>query len=165
MRHRLGITLGCLCLALGAAPASPAKEGLGLTPLRSTRLDVIQVLGYPSSDGSYYTPEGRVRLLMGFQPCEPRPRGGRDKVWESRNLVLAISLELSEPIPTDEIDFDWGKFLVRTDVVKEISYYQDEDEGVAYQVAGGKVIGITYEATKKDHREYSEKRGRCRRSS
>lgn len=165
MKRMTGIICTCLCLILCGDSDSFAKEWRGLAPLRSTRLDAIQVLGQPvynpvTNRLFYDTAEGQVSLLMIRQLDDPMPLGEPDSWYQLRNVVMAISLKLTRPIPMDEVEFDWHKFFVGTDEGQGDSFYSDENEGISYSVVNGRVVSVTYSPTKKELREWYKRRER-----
>ena len=148
MKLALSIITGPL-VALTLAPATPAKEWRGITPLRSTRAEVERLLGPPepasvySESGSVYVTEGeRVSIIYSRRPC--------DYGWRvPLDIVISIFVRPKKPPKLSDLKLDEKRYERRRDYnVETIRYYIDPGAGINYTVEspGDVVTAVEYYA-------------------
>jgi hypothetical protein len=146
---RLAIALS-LGLILFFGENASAREWRGITPLHSTRADVMRMLGPPTIDDYIYdVDEGRINITYAGKRCQQ----GLPADWGNWNVpagtVINIVVHLKNPISVSDLKVDLQKHYWYTDDVGA-AYYHDQKEGVHYTVMEGKVVDITYGPIEKD---------------
>ncbi len=132
-----------------AAPAF-GKTWRGITPLRSTRVDVERLLGAPEpgTQAVYKTTEEVVRVSYAVVQC--------DYGWRvAPGTVVSVLIHPATPIKLSEVKLDEKKFQKRRDVnLENVYYYLNEVEGINYTVdsVAGVVTAIEYYPMKRDKR-------------
>lgn len=129
--------------------AKPQSKGWhGIVPLRSTRADVIRLLGAPNVDGKYYEIDNYT-LYIDYSdgPCEKGKSG-----WNvPRDTVVRISLAPTKDLKYGDLKIDRKKYKKSKDgELPEIIYYTNDAEGITISVRGGEVRNIYYNPTSKD---------------
>lgn len=157
MRVKVIVSVVCLGVILVMAPVCLAKSWRGLTPLKSTRTEVEQLLGVAGQDNlvSYKLPEETV--YINYAPSEN---------WPFRiapGTVISITIFPRNKIPLTELDLrlsDFRREQGARDVAGESYIYRNELEGFTIETYNGRVTRVTYEPTR---REYLESRRRSKR--
>ena len=143
---RLGLSL---LLGLSLTNNSYAKPWRGIVPLRSTRADVLRILGKPSrSDYIYDFDEGTVRIMYARQRCEQGVPSGWGNWNVAPDTVINIWVEVDFPVKNLKIR-DLHKYKWYTDD-SLTTYYRLPAQGLEYEVQNQRVISITYGPTARD---------------
>jgi hypothetical protein len=136
-----------ISILLASSCPAVAKEWRGIVPLHSTRRDVERLLGPPRIDRTevvFYT-IGDEEIVITFSrgSCTAN-RGG----WNApHNTVLHISIEPKRRVNFTDLKLDLSKYKkVNDPEIKHLVYYNNDKEGISYQVDTGKgtAIDITY---------------------
>jgi hypothetical protein len=143
--------LWCASLVLAFVCSSFGQAWRGIVPLRSTRADVVRILGKPTRyDYIYDLDGGTVRIMYAKQRCEQGIPSG----WGNWNVppgtVIHISVEADFPVEKLKID-NLERYKWYTDDTLT-TYYRLPKQGIEYSVRYGRVTGITYGPTEKDKR-------------
>lgn len=144
----LQVTLTGLLVMLPIFAQSQQKGWRGIIPLRSTRADVIRLLGPPNIEGRLYELEGyRIFIDYSDGPCEK----GRSGWNVPRDTVLRISLAPNEDLKFSDLQIDEKKYKKAKDgELPDIFYYTNDQEGITISVSEGEVRNIYYDPTSKD---------------
>lgn len=122
----------------------------GIVPLRSTRADVIRLLGPPNMGNDLYEiDDHRVFFVYSDGPCEKGKSG-----WNvPRDTVVSISLAPNQDMKFSDLHIDKKKFKKHRDrELPNILYYTNEADGISISVSEGEVRDIYYTpASKDDH--------------
>ena len=139
------------CLLLILACGASAKEWRGITPLHSTRVDVLRAIGEPAfQDYVFDVEEGRATIRFSVQPCE-QSMTDRLASWRvSGDTVLDISLFLKRPVPVAELNLTEAEGYEQESDESGIVNYRNGKEGVIYTAAEGVVFSIVYGASERD---------------
>jgi len=131
----------CVC-TLCVVTLSYAKEWRGIVPLHSTREDVKRLLGPSAQPGErFYEFDDEVAVIQyASGSCVP---GG----WNvPLNTVLSIAVTPKSRLQLTDLGADFGRYKKSVDPkFGEISYYNDEEDGVTLQVSNEQVTRIFYE--------------------
>ena len=140
----------CLCIIILMADFSQAKEWRGIVPLHSTREDVKRLLGPSPEPGErFYEFENEVASIQYSSGlCEENIFGG----WNvPRDTVIRINVSPKSRLLFSALNLDLSRYKKSVDPkFAGIVYYNDEEEGFAYQVGHDEVDGIFYEPAAKD---------------
>jgi hypothetical protein len=121
----------------------------GIVPLRSTRADVIRLLGSPTIDGRYYEiDDNTVYIDYSDGPCEKGKSG-----WNvPRDTVVRISVAPNEDLKFSDLRINRKKFKQSRDgELPGIVYYTNDVQGITIAVSEGEVRNIYYRPTSKDN--------------
>lgn len=127
---------------------SQTKGWRGIIPLRSTRADVIRLLGPPNLDGGLYDVDNKtVDIEYSDGPCEK----GRSGWNVPRDTVVRISLAPNQDLKFSDLHIDKTKYKKSRDgELPDIFYYTNDAEGITISVSEGEVRNIYYDPTSKD---------------
>lgn len=126
-----------------------AQDWRKISPMISTRAEVETLLG--PADGAfaaiYKLKEGSLFIEYSSGPCRPERKGG----WNvPENVVVLVSFSPKNEPRIASLKLDLKKFRKVIDRhVIGIIYYINDEEGVTYQVQGGRVDTIEYGPAKK----------------
>lgn len=125
-----------------------------IVPLKSTRADVERLLG-PTKDAYfavYHLKEGVLDIEYSSGPCKPERKGG----WNvSKDVVITLNFSPQRRRRIGDLKLDPRKFRKVVDEhVIGILYYVNDEEGITYQVQGGKVDWVEYGPARKDEHLY-----------
>ena len=144
--HPLAFSL-LLVLSLGGRTFG--KPWRGIVPLRSTRADVLRILGKPSRlDYIYDFDAGTVRIMYARHRCEQGIPSGWGNWNVPADTVIHIWIEVDFPVKKLRIR-NLEKYKWYTDD-SLTTYYRLPSQGIEYEVQNRRVIGITYGPTEKD---------------
>ena len=152
------------CLALSVSPQMPSTtDWRGLSPLKSTRMNVEQTLGSPDRKGdnqmTYYLPDVAVVFYFSTNPkCEKKLP--YDSWNVTSDTVTAIDVSLRHPRLVAETEFDLREFKKiegPSDMVGRY-HYVNADGSFAFEGSDNYVSNYHYQPGSKQ-----EKR-RCERS-
>ena len=120
----------------------------GIVPLRSTRADVIRLLGSPNADGRYEIDNYVVHVDYSDGPCEPEKLG-----WNvPRGTVVSLSLSPNNTLKFADLKINKKKLKKSQDgELPEIFYYTNDRDGITVSVSEGEVRNIYYNPTSKDN--------------
>ena len=121
----------------------------GVVPLRSTRADVIRLLGPPNVDGRYYEIDNyTVHIDYSDGPCEKGKSG-----WNvPRDTVVSISLAPTHDLKFSDLQIDKKKYKRSKDgELPGIVYYTNDAEGITISISEGEVRNIYYNPTSKNN--------------
>jgi hypothetical protein len=121
----------------------------GIVPLKSTRADVVKILGKPSRFGYVYDfDKGAIRIMYSRKRCEQ----GLPSDWGNWNVPLdtVINISVDDDTPVEDLKIsNLEKYKWYTDD-SGTTYYHLKDKGIEYSVRDGRVTQITYGPTSKD---------------
>jgi hypothetical protein len=144
-------TVAGFCLLLILTCTTSASEWHGITPLRSTRIDVLRAIGAPAfEDYVFDVEEGRATIRFSVQPCE---QSVTDKLasWRvSGDTVLDIALFLKKPVPVAELNLTEAEGYQTEQDDTGVVNYRNSKEGVVYTAADGVVFSVLYGPSEKD---------------
>lgn len=140
-----------LITALLIAPTcsqQPPTVWHGIIPLRSTRADVIRLIGPPTGDGKYYEIDDyTVQIDYSDGPCEK----GRSGWNVPRDTVISISLAPNHDLKVSDLHLDKKNYRRSKDgELPGIVYYTNDAQGITISVSEGEVRNIYYNPTLKD---------------
>jgi hypothetical protein len=144
----LQTTLTALLLMVPTCPQRKPMGWHGVIPLRSTRADVVRLLGPPNVDGRYYEINNNtVHIDYSDGPCEKRKTG-----WNvPRDTVVSISLAPTNDLKFSELQIDKKKYKKSMDgELPNVVYYTNNAEGITISVSEDEVRNIYYSPTSKD---------------
>lgn len=139
----------CILLVPELTNQAFARSWRGIVPLRSTRADVLRILGKPTRLESVYDfDEGTVRIMYARERCEQ----GIPSDWGNWNVapdtVINIWVEVDFPVKKLGIrNLDRYKWYTDDSLT---TYYRLPEQGLEYEVQNHRVIGITYGPTESD---------------
>lgn len=125
-----------------------------IVPLKSTRAEVERLLG--TTTGAYFAQyelkQGSLFIEYSSGPCRPERKGG----WNvPRDVVIMVNFSPKNRTRIADLKLDPKKFrTIVDDHVIGILYYVNDEEGITYQVQGGKIDFIEYHPAKKDEHLY-----------
>jgi hypothetical protein len=140
----------CFFMLFATVGLSKGKDWRGITPLQSTREDVIRLLGYSDAPCGCAYDLGDETVSMNYSdgPCEKGMPGG----WNvPRDTVISILVNLiARPFLAD-LNIDEKKYekVIDHHVIGNI-YYVDKEEGVTIGTYEGRVNWIGYTPAAKD---------------
>jgi hypothetical protein len=136
--------LPCVCLILLVAASADAKPWRRIVPLHSTRADVKRRLGKPNPRNNQheFKTERAFIFYSDGTPCAKAPEGA----WNvPRDTVVSILVTPKTGLRLSALKLDLQKYKKVTDPeVKTRTRYQNEEEGITYEVfeGGGKNDGL-----------------------
>jgi hypothetical protein len=142
----------CICFLLNFYGLSQAKEWHGIVPLHSTRKDVEQLIGPPTTPGGrIYNLENEVVLIdYSDGPCEQ----GWPFGWNvPQDTVTAITVNPRKMISLSELGIDLSGYQkVQDEEVRTVLYYVNGEEGVHIESRTLKpiVVSVIYTPAAKD---------------
>jgi hypothetical protein len=125
-----------------------SKGWRGITPLHSTREDVIRLLGRPDKLGDLYNLTNDVVLISySTGTCN---EGG---VWNvPRDTVQRITVSPKKPFVITELDVDLAEYTTIADKhLRGIVYYNNAKEGIQIQTHQKKVTSVHYVPSANDN--------------
>lgn len=142
------VPLICLLIVIPMLVQAQSKGWRGIIPLRSTRTDVIRLLGPPNVDGRFYEIDNKtVHIDYSDGPCET----GRSGWNVPRDTVVSISLAPNQDLKFSDLHIDEKKYKKSKDgELPDILYYTNDAEGITISVSEGEVRNIYYNPTSKD---------------
>lgn len=159
------ILSSCLMVTFGFSCF--AREWRGIVPLRSTRAEVIKLLGPPRhlmwDYRDYFDVENAVVTFSWIDsdcrrtyPLEP------DASIQLNDLVLGISLRLKQPVPERELHLPEGK-LYFTDCLGGGAHSSCifMDDGFSYSTSNLGVTGLSYGPTQNDFKTWEQTHRGC----
>ena len=146
----LQVNLICLLFAVPMSTQAQHKGWRGIIPLRSTRADVIRLLGPPNLDGRLYEIDNKtVHIDYSDGPCQK----GRSGWNVPRDTVVRISLAPNQDLMFSDLHIDQKKYKKSEDgELAGIFYYTNDAEGITISVSQGEVRNIYYNPTSRDDR-------------
>ena len=142
------LTLSFLLLLFFISVGS-AKAWRGIVPLKSTRADVLRILGKPSRlDYIYDLDEGTVRIMYARQRCAQGIPSGWGNWNVAPDTVINIRVEVDFPVKKLPIR-NLQRYKWYTDD-SLTTYYRLNAQGLEYEVQSQRVVGITYGPTTRD---------------
>lgn len=144
----LQVTFISLLIAVPMSAQAQSKGWRGIIPLRSTRADVIRLLGPPNLDGRLYEIDNKtVHIDYSDGPCQK----GRSGWNVPRDTVVSISLAPNQDLKFSDLHIDERKYKKSKDgELPDIFYYTNDAEGITIEVSEGEVRSIYYNPTSKD---------------
>jgi hypothetical protein len=141
LRRSLVVSIGGVVVAFLAAHLAYGKEWRGITPLRSTRADVVRILGQSKGPGDLYNLANET-VLITYSNGMCREGG----VWNvPRDTVVRITISPKKPVAIRELNLDLKEYERITDKhLPGIIYYNNAKEGVHIQTLEDKVTSIHY---------------------
>ena len=135
---------------LAGATASQTRDWRGIIPLHSTRSDVRKILGKPLSTSAkkhverYRINDDFVFVEYAFEPCDLiGDNWGMFDVPEWTVQLIRVEF-VEHGIPLDKIGIPDVDTLERVPTSSGDIYYYDRQQGLAYTVRKGDVIGMDY---------------------
>ena len=144
------LLLPAVVLVFFASSSIIAREWHGIVPLRSTRSDVLRILGEPNAKYDRYLIDGEeATILYSRAPCLSG--------WNvPSDTVMLISVTLKRPTKLSDLKIDLNKYeRARDPLVTSHVFYTNREEGVRYEVyeglkKKGTVLQVYFEPTCKD---------------
>jgi hypothetical protein len=127
-----------------------AEEWHGIVPLRSTRADVVRLLGKPNELGRYEASGERADIIYSNGPCKgwyyPLEKANC-KCLVLKDTVLSIYVEPNETLKFSKLRIDKSRFT-RTAIIigNGLFSYSNLTDGIVYTVdeAQDEVIDVEY---------------------
>lgn len=143
------LLLPAVVLVFFASSSSMGGEWHGIVPLRSTRSDVLRLLGSPNSKYGRYLIDGEeATIIYSGGPCLSGWNVPRDTV-----RLISVTFRQSLKLPDLKINFD-NYERARDPFVTTHVYYTNRAEGIRYEVFEGlfekRVLQVYFEPTSKD---------------
>jgi hypothetical protein len=149
MRKRLPLLM---CILIALAGSASAKSWRGITPLTSTKAEVLKILGKPSKsdEGSFYYDLPKEIVVIDFARGTCDEVGGKFGFgWNvTRDKVTIIGM-IPKTRMTQESAGVTNSFK-RDDHYADFVYFTNSDEGLQVEVHNEFVTNIQYEPTSKD---------------
>ena len=173
MRRSVCILVGFLCSTLCLGPHCLAKGWLGITPLLTTRSEVIKLLGEPkrtweTAGGYYDLPDERVTVVFIDPTCEREypifmgQTGGRPE-----DLVLEVYVTRKKPLAAealDELDTPDTLYLTMGCHPGGPCTLWSPATGFGFTTAKGGIIKLYYSPPEAEFKTWGEGHKTCRRS-
>jgi hypothetical protein len=148
------------CMQLSGDSLVPRNEWRGLVPMKSTRADVERLLGSPygTPPDRYHLANETVSVEYVSYPCDLKPPGcpTPPKVCElPTGTVLAITVDLKQPVPLSSLQMDLSKFERETgdiDSSGRVLYFKNKAAGFWVHVLEGWIIKYSYHPTREDQK-------------
>jgi hypothetical protein len=125
-----------------------------IVPLKSTRADVERLFGPTKAAyfGIYHLKDGILDIAYSTGPCTSERKGG----WNvPKDVVITVNFSPQRKRRIRDLKLDPRKFRkVVDDHVIGILYYVNDEEGVTYQVQGGKIDFVEYGPGRRDEHLY-----------
>jgi hypothetical protein len=169
MKRSLGFLISSFCIVACTAIPCLAKEWRGIVPLRSTRSDVIKLLGNPThalwNYREYFMFDNeRVRFEWIDPTCVKKYPIELDTEVRSSDLVLNISVTPKKPFPLEELGLPSDKFYFMDCFGRDDCTFMDFDGGFAYSTTKDGVTGLSYSATAKEFEAWIQEHKSCQSS-
>ncbi len=184
MKCRLIVLAGCSWLLGVSAPCS-AKEWRNITPLKTTRAEVLQLLGSPQHSkqdgGEYFDFQGKTVTVRWVRPdCS-----GKDSFLDGKSvgpdaLVYQITVTPEVPFPAPPIEADALQEVNKRSVEPVYKSWVSKDvdclsggggitqcsitdweRGVGYSKGKGGVTALYYFPSEGEHKDWAEKQQPC----
>lgn len=124
-------------------------EWHGIVPLRSTRADVLRLLGPPNSKYGRYLIDGQeATIIYSDGPCSSG--------WKvPKDTVRLISVTFTQSLKLSDLKINFDNYVrARDPLVTSHVYYTNREEGIRYEVFEGRndkrVLQVYFEPTRKD---------------
>ena len=144
------LLMPAVLLVFFAGSSAVASEWHGIVPLRSTRSDVLRILGEPNSKSDRYLIDDEEADIL-------YSRGSCLSGWNvPSDTVLRISVTFKQSSKLSNLKIDLDKYVrIRDPFVTTHVFYTNREEGVRYEVyeglnEKGTVLEVYYEPTSKD---------------
>jgi len=140
-----------VCVLLGTASQSLAKEWRGIVPLKTTRIEVEQVLGKPNELGRYQFDEERAYVLYAVSGCDTR--AGKCQCLIKEGTVVEIHVTIERSMKFSRLKIDKSKFeRTRNPVGLAVFEYSNSQDGIIYSVNEDTdlVVEISYVPAERD---------------
>jgi hypothetical protein len=120
----------------------------GIVPMKSTRNDVIKILGKPNKYGRYDLKDGSVSFYFRPHECS-KNEGCACNVPE--DTVLTIEIKPAQTIKFDTLKLNLAEFIMKdvSDHVPGIRSYSNTRTGVTYYVSNNIVREIAFTGNEK----------------
>jgi hypothetical protein len=143
------LLLPAVALVFFASSSTMGGEWHGIVPLRSTKSDVLRLLGPPNSKYGRYLIDGEeATIIYSDGPCLSGWNVPRDTV-----RLISVTFRQSLKLPDLKITFD-NYERARDPFVTTHVYYTNREEGIRYEVFEGRnekrVLQVYFEPTSKD---------------
>lgn len=144
MKNLMRVSAGILFL-LATSTYCPAKEWRGITPLRSTRTDVIRLLNQCSDEkeGCTFTVGDEIVYLLFSSGLPENQRECAERL--PVGTVMFIDVELRKAPKLSSLGLNMKKFKAfnPSDPVKmDLKGYWSQDEGLLINTLRGKVLQL-----------------------
>jgi hypothetical protein len=160
--------VGCLCLSLCSATPCLAKEWRGIVPLRSTRSDVLKLLGDPKhtleTDGEYFDLDGEKVTLEWIDPTCEREYPVKTKSRPG-DLVLHIYVFPKSPLPLKELGAPETGYMTLGCHPGGSCTLWSPDAGLGFTTAKGGVTRHFYGPTVNEFTSWSVANKGCKQSA
>lgn len=147
-----------LCLSLVLLLQIPStKEWRGLSPIKSTRADIIRVMGKPDDNHEnkllvYYLPD--VVVSFGFTSNPKCAQKLPHLSWDvPSDTLTAIGVTLKKPILISDAGIDFTKYVKKPGNYDLIGhyYYSKEEDGFSISVGTKYIMAYIYEPRAEDY--------------
>jgi hypothetical protein len=170
MRRLLRILVGCLCLLLCLNAPCFAKEWRGIVPLKTTRSQVVKLIGEPkrtweTASGYFDLADGRATVEWIDPTCERGyPIYTAQDGASPDDLVLNIYVYPIKPIPMKELDLpDVGYMTLGCHPNAWCTLWSSE-VGFGFTSARGGIDKLFYGPAEVEFKAWSNKHKACRHS-
>lgn len=147
------------------------KAWRDIVPLRSTRADVLKLLGTPHhlqwDYRDYFEVENAIVTFQWIDPnCVRKYPVEPTSAVMPEDLVLNISVSLTRPLTEKELKIPQGKIWF-TDCLGSspngpwICTFMDNQEGFAFTTSHGGVTGLSYSASKQEFQDWKDTHSQC----
>jgi hypothetical protein len=107
------------------------KEWRGITPLKSSRVEVQSLLGKPDELGFYKIDNEQAIVFYSDGPCEDR---NKCECAVPKDTVLRVNVTLNNSMKLSAIDLGSGKYTKKKAPYGSQATYSDLESGVVYTV-------------------------------
>lgn len=165
MKCNLKTLFGCLCLTLCSAAVSHAKEWRGIKPLRSTRSDVVRLLGAPKTNqntgAEFFDLSGEVVTIKWADPtCGRKYPIAETAVINPEDVVLSLEVFPKKAVRLSELH-PLPLTANATCLSNVGCMLWDDEEGVAFSTSGGGVKKVSYYSTADEFKDWLREREAC----
>jgi hypothetical protein len=183
MKHRLTLLTGCLWLLTLVVPCA-AKEWHNISPLRTTRAEVLQLLGNPQhsqpDEGEYFEVDEQTVTIRWARPdCHGKISIIEEQPVEPEALVYQITvkpkvpLESIDPDASSESNTASPKSKYRRWLSQDINCIGNSESGVwnctvwdmekgfGYSTSKGGVVALYYVPTDKEAKAWTQEHKTC----
>lgn len=148
--QRIKLSIFLFLLILSLLTDATAKEWRGITPLHSTRDDVVRLFGTSPTGGNWDYEFENERVFFDYQ--YPNKLCGQQ--WGFWNVplytVLGIEIYPKNKITFTDLPLDISKYKKSRTCDPGRHHYYNSEEGINYTVKENIVEGISYRGTDKD---------------
>ena len=142
------------------------KSWRDIVPLRSTRADVLKLLGKPHhlqwDYRDYFEVENAIVRFQWIDPnCLRKYPIEPASSIKPEDLVLNILVSLTRPLTEKDLKIPQGKFWFTSCLGARVCTYMDDEEGFAFTTADGGVTGLSYSATREDFKNWKDTHSQC----